>query len=116
MDKILSMIEKTSDPDSLWNDVRARLLSEGITLREERQIRQHWTAYEVQRMDATNDVLQKLRAEIIRWCGEIIRDKPNTKLRYLINDVWLRVQALNLSNYPKEYIFAMSMLELYENI
>lgn len=88
MTGLLAEMAATPDPNEIWQEVSNLLVREDVSPRELHRIGLAWRQYEVQRMDATNDALQKLRTSITAWCEDILSTIPDITLRKLMDSVW----------------------------
>lgn len=111
---LLAEIAAHPDPDELWEEVREQLVQEGVSPWDKRRLRTAWVRYEVQRMDASNDVIQDLRARIIAWCNDILDSNPNVTLMELMDLIWQLVQQHGIADrYLREDIHAIALMECY---
>lgn len=109
---MLDSIKNVPDMDKLWTDASQRLVAEDVSFIITTKIGYCWKKYEVDRMNTTNDSLQRIRTEIKKCCIQLADDNPEIKALELMNEVLQRVQQLDDSEtFSPEYIKAMTLME-----
>lgn len=112
--RLMAEIAAYPDPDEIWGEVRGQLVHEGVSPWDVRPLRSAWVRYEVQRMDASNDVIQQLRGRILSWCEDILATNPKVTLRELMDLVWQLAQQHAIADrYLREDIHAIALMESY---
>ena len=118
VDAVLTALAANKDLDALWYEIRERLVHEDLGPLEVREIRTAWSKYEIDRMDAANDIVQRIRKKVVAGVQEAILQDRNVSLSRLMAQVQDRLTAEGV-NYSltikKHYINAMILMEFYEN-
>lgn len=112
-EKLINLLIKSSKQYADWRDVEQELSSNGIGLKEISRIKRKWVNYELQRLDASNEIVQELQNDIC----QLINDEDDAtyiKMMYSI----LKKYSLK-KGYPYQiigideaYVKAAILLEL----
>lgn len=114
-DSMLGDLGLASDFDEAWSLFQGRLHSEHYPLTSMVKIKQEWTRCEIERMDATNFVIQELRKLVKKVVSEL-KTAPNlTELLDSGLTSCLNKRAFTQSLRSPEYVKAMILFEFYEH-
>ncbi|MGD0918154.1 MAG: DUF4297 domain-containing protein [Thermodesulfobacteriota bacterium] len=115
LDALLEEIGGKVDPEELWEEIRERLVAEGVPALEVHRIGIAWHRYEIDRMDDTKESLQRLRMEVASWCAEICGADPSIALKELGRQICSRARLLRIAGaYSSEFFHAVALMETYE--
>jgi hypothetical protein len=74
------------DEEDRWKDIGVALISEQYAYGYIQRLRGAWNKYHVQQMDAANTPVQRLKESAIEIATDFVREKPEFKLRELIDE------------------------------
>lgn len=116
MDELLRRIASTEELANAWGEVSQRLVSENVPPLTVRKIHEAWGQYQADRTNHANDVLQKLRSNVIEITSRITASNPQVNFTELMDRTWELVQKETpTGTYSSEYVRAMALMEFYVN-
>ena len=113
---MLGDIMKDDDADR-WQDVSAALLVENYPYGAVQRIRGAWNMYEVQKMDASNTPVQRVKEFAVRVAAEFAARKPEFTIRQLIDEGAPRVRQLlgTATPFDDHYLTAALLYHCHED-
>ncbi len=112
-EKLINSLIKSSKQYIDWKDVEQELSSNGIGFKEISRIKRKWVDYELQRLDASNEIIQELQNDIC----ELINDEEDASYIKMMYSIFSKY-SLN-KGYPyriigidEAYVKAAILLEL----
>ncbi len=114
---ILEGICRSADVSGNWELIRPQLRSEGEPIPCISRIKEAWNIYEVQRMDKTNTLIQKMRDAVVEIMDRVDACDYDKNLRELIKIVSEEYNALRPVREPfinDDYIKAIVLMEYCE--
>lgn len=82
-EKLINLLIKSSKQYTEWKDVEQELSSNGIGFKEISRIKKKWVDYELQRLDASNEIVQELQNDICKLINDE-EDAAYIKMMYSI--------------------------------
>jgi hypothetical protein len=113
---MLADILKDDEADR-WKDISAALMAENFPYGAVQRIRGVWNIYEVQKMDASNTPVQRVKEFAVKVATEFAAGQPEFKLRQLIDEGVPRVrQALDAATpFDDHYLTAALLYHCHED-
>ena len=104
-----AVVTRVSDAN-IWSEAHSQLQAEGFSFNEIRQIRSEWQNYIVAKMDATNEVHNRLCRDIQGGLNT-----TNSTLRELMESVSNSLSEDHSSEFSADYIHAAVLYEVFRN-
>ena len=112
-EKLINLLIKSSKQYTEWKDVEQELSSNGIGFKEISRIKKKWVDYELQRLDASNEIVQELQNDICK----LINDEEDAAYIKMMYSIFSKYSLNN--GYPYKiigiddaYVKAAILLEL----
>ena len=117
-ERILNATGIIVDYNEIWRSAEATLQLEGMKFQNLQELRKAWTRMEVEKMNPANDFLIKISQHVKSIIAEqnITGSMSNLSLLESINyvsNIFLTTNKISIG-YPKDFINAIILFELYE--
>jgi Cap4 dsDNA endonuclease len=116
-EKLLDDLPELKTFETVWQTISSGLTAGGASYSGSLMLRRQCEQYEVQRMDRSNDVLMKLKAEVEREAEQLTQDPTDRTLVQLLDAgvASLKRRKIPGANvFSEPYIKAMLLLALHE--